>query len=128
MTEKRDVLRNLQAQREMLEVEANCIAEELMSPGLDGAPPAGTFRAHPSITNFLAYSLTNSFFILIHTHSTGLKDPLIDKEGYPRGDVDIMKVLEKRKRLSTINYDHKEVMSQIERLGSFMFSHVSCYN
>ena len=44
MTEKRDVLRNLQAQRDMLELEANCIAEELTSPGLDGAPPAGTVR------------------------------------------------------------------------------------
>ncbi len=93
MTDKRDILRNLQAQRDMLEVEANCIAEELQSPGIDGAPPAG------------------------------LKDPLVDKEGYPRGDIDIMKVLEKRKRLSTINYDHKEIMTQIERLGCLLFSY-----
>ena len=41
MNEKRDILRNLQAQREILEVEAHCIAEVLMSPGLDGNPPAG---------------------------------------------------------------------------------------
>ena len=72
---------------------------------------------HRLFISLLGVSLTG---LLTYAYCIGLKDPLVDKEGYPRGDIDIMKVLEKRKRLSTINYDHKEVMMQIERLGSFI--------
>ena len=49
---KRETLNILQAQREVLELEAEAIGNELLSPGSDGAKPAG------------------------------IKDPLVDTEGY----------------------------------------------
>ena len=45
----------------------------------------------------------------------GIKDPLIDAEGYPRGDVDIVNVKNKRRRLAEINTDFKVIMKQIEK-------------
>lgn len=35
-------------------------------------------------------------------------------EGFPRSDVDVYRVVAQRKRLSTINFDHKDVMKNIE--------------
>ena len=77
-------LKQLLAQREALEIEADAIVAELTSPGPNGEPPIG------------------------------IKDLLIDKEGFPRGDIDIYNARRKRARLSTINLDHKEVMRRIE--------------
>lgn len=77
-------LDTLIAQREALEIEADAIGSELKSPGPNGEPPAG------------------------------IKDSLIDSEGYPRGDIDIYNVKNKRKRLSEINVDYKILMKQIE--------------
>eukprot|EP01031_Cornospumella_fuschlensis_P035168 gene35168-42598_t len=79
-------LNTLIAQRELLEIEADAIHSELTSPGPNGEPPAG------------------------------LKDPLVDAEDFPRGDIDIYNVRGKRLRLSGINYEHKELMKQIETL------------
>ena len=45
----------------------------------------------------------------------GIKDPLIDAEGYPRGDVDIVNIKNKRRRLAEINTDFKDIMKQIEK-------------
>lgn len=45
----------------------------------------------------------------------GIKDPLIDAEGFPRGDVDIVNVKNKRRRLAEINTDFKVIMKQIEK-------------
>lgn len=77
-------LETLSAQRFSLETEAEAIHSELTSPGLNGEPPAG------------------------------IKDSLIDSEGYPRGDVDIYNIKAKRKRLAEINTDHKALMKLIE--------------
>lgn len=77
-------LRQLNAQREALEIEAEAIAEELNSPGINGEPPAG------------------------------VKTSLVDSEGYPRADIDIFNVKTKRNRLAIINTDHKALMKQIE--------------
>jgi 26S proteasome non-ATPase regulatory subunit 9 len=79
-----EMLKMLMAQREMLEIEADAIHSELTSPGINGEPPAG------------------------------IKDSLIDKEGYPRGDIDILNVKMKRKRLAEINTDYKAIMKKIE--------------
>ena len=76
----------LQAQREALELEAEAIGSELLAPGPDGAPCAG------------------------------IKDPLVDKEGFPRGDVDIYRVRTIRGRLACINTDHKALMKRLTRL------------
>lgn len=40
---------------------------------------------------------------------------LVDGEGFPRSDVDIVRVLEKRQRIAIINTDHKALMKEIER-------------
>ena len=67
----------LETQRFALETEAGAIHEELSSPGINGEPPAG------------------------------IKDSLVDVEGFPRGDIDIYAVKSKQKRLAEINTDHK---------------------
>lgn len=69
-------LDSLLAQRDAFEIEADAIYSELTSPGLNGEPPAG------------------------------IKDPLVDSEGFPRGDLDIYNVRRKRQRLAELNYDH----------------------
>jgi 26S proteasome non-ATPase regulatory subunit 9 len=75
----------LQSQREMLEIEANAISAELQSVGPNGEPPAG------------------------------IKGPLVDKEGFPRSDIDLYKVREQRQRLSVINTDYTGIMKELER-------------
>lgn len=74
----------LSAQRDALEAEADAIHSELTSPGINGEPPAG------------------------------IKTSFIDAEGYPRGDIDIFNVKDKRRRLAEINTDYKALMKQIE--------------
>ena len=77
-------LRSLQAQRSALEVEAEALADALNSPGVNGEAPAG------------------------------IKTALVDREGFPRADIDIMNVKTQRNRLAVVNTDHKEVMKKIE--------------
>lgn len=86
LKELKEQLKTLLAQRDLLEIEADALHSELMSPGLNGEPPAG------------------------------VKDALVDNEGFPRADVDIYNVKHKRARLSTINFDHKALMKTIEGL------------
>lgn len=74
----------LLARRDALETEAFAISEDLDSAGPGGEPPAGR------------------------------RAPLVDSEGFPRGDIDVHAVLEKRNRLAIINTDHKILMKQIE--------------
>ena len=80
----KETLNLLMAQRDALETEAFAINEDLTSPGPNGEPAAG------------------------------LKDSLVDAEGFPRADIDVYAVRNKRHRLSVINTDHKVVMKQIE--------------
>lgn len=77
-------LDTLIVQRDNLEAEAEGIASELTSPGPNGERPAG------------------------------IKDALVDAEGFPRSDVDIFRVREQRNRLACINTDHKALMKEIE--------------
>ena len=81
-----DRLKILQARREALEIEADCIKAELTSQGINGEKPAG------------------------------IKDSLVDSEGFPRGDIDIYNVKNKRQRLAVINTDYKALMKEIETL------------
>mmetsp|Transcript_37122 Transcript_37122/g.73905 ORF Transcript_37122/g.73905 Transcript_37122/m.73905 type:complete len:228 (-) Transcript_37122:88-771(-) len=80
----RDALNLLAAQREALEAEAEAIHCELTSPGPNNEPPAG------------------------------IKDSMIDSEGFPRGDIDVINVKNKRRRLAEINTDYKVLMKRIE--------------
>ena len=86
LVEKKQKLKELSAQREVLEAEAAIIAEELNGVGPNGEPPAG------------------------------VKGPVVDKEGYPRADIDLYNVMAKRNRLACINTDHKILMKRIEEL------------
>ncbi|KAG1681011.1 hypothetical protein FOA52_009971 [Chlamydomonas sp. UWO 241] len=46
----------------------------------------------------------------------GLKGALIDKEGYPRADIDIFQVRTDRHRLACLSNDHKQISNTAERL------------
>ena len=78
-------LKQLEAQRNALEIEASALASALNSPGVNGERPAG------------------------------VKGPLVDSEGFPRSDLDLMAVMTQRNRLAMINTDHSAVMKQIEK-------------
>lgn len=80
----RERMNRLLAQREALEIEAEAITSELTSPGPNGEPPAG------------------------------IKDPLIDAEGFPRSDIDLLNVRAKRHRLACIQTDYKVLMKELE--------------
>jgi len=70
--------------RAALEAELAAIMGELTSPGLDGAPPVG------------------------------LSDPLCDAEGFPRADVDVYRVVQKRQRAHCLRTDLKALLVSIE--------------
>lgn len=63
----------LKNQQSLLEIEADAIHSELTSVGPNGEPPAG------------------------------VSDPLVDKEDFPRADIDIYNAKRKRQRLRVIN-------------------------
>lgn len=82
LTLQRERYEQLTAQKELLEVEAEAITEELTT----GENPPG------------------------------LKGNLVDSEGFPRADVDIYNIRNKRNRLAIINSDFKVIMKEIELL------------
>jgi hypothetical protein len=45
----------------------------------------------------------------------GLETPLVDSDGYPRGDIDIIRARVLRARLKEIGNDHKALMKDVER-------------
>ena len=77
-------IRELQAQREALEMEADAIVSYLTAPGPNGEKPIG------------------------------VKDSLVDREGFPRNDIDIYQARIRRGRLAVISNDHKLIMKEIE--------------
>jgi 26S proteasome regulatory subunit N4 len=77
-------LLELQAQRDALEMEAEAIVSELNSPGSKGEP------------------------------AVGVKGSLVDKDGFPRADVDVYRARTLRHRLAVISTDHKALMKDIE--------------
>lgn len=85
-TPTRTLLRELITQRDALEIEADVIASQLRAPGVNGEAPIG------------------------------INTPLVDREGFPRGDINIYEAKTKRQRLNIINTDHKELMTKIEIL------------
>jgi len=44
----------------------------------------------------------------------GVSTPLIDEEGYPRGDIDVYRARHLRKRLNEIRFDHSSLMKNME--------------
>lgn len=82
----REELLEIDDRRKSLEDEAQAIEEFLTSPGPNGEPCAG------------------------------IKAPLVDAEGFPRGDIDLFEVRRKRQRLACIRTDHSELMKRVEKL------------
>ena len=46
----------------------------------------------------------------------GIDTPLVDREGYPRGDIDIYRARTLRQRFRVLQTDHKETEQEIENL------------
>jgi Nas2 N_terminal domain len=76
----------LDVQRRSLEYESEAIVGELTSPSSEhpNAPPMG------------------------------VDTPLVDREGFPRADIDVLRARTLRSRLVAIRTDHKALMKQIE--------------
>jgi len=83
---KKEILKH-DSRRKTLQAEASSITTELTSPPLDNP------SARPA----------------------GINDPLVDKDGYPRANIDLVKVRMLRKRLAEIRTDYASVMALLER-------------
>jgi len=84
LTQLKSQLKKLDVQKQALESEAQAIVQELTSPGENGEPPMG------------------------------IDSPLVDSEGYPRGDIDLYRARSLRKRFHEIQTDHKALSKQIQ--------------
>ena len=82
----RKTLAALDVQRKAMELEADAIFLELTTPPADGVEPMG------------------------------IDTPLVDGEGYPRGDIDVYRARTQRGRFAVLKTDHKEIQSKIEGL------------
>eukprot|EP00956_Cyclotella_meneghiniana_P005182 scaffold6460_cov50-Cyclotella_meneghiniana.AAC.1 len=82
---KRRELLSYDTQKKALESEAEAIVSELTSELPDGGPPMG------------------------------IDTPLVDSEGYPRGDIDVFRARTLRKRFIEIQNDHKSLTRKIEK-------------
>ena len=51
--------------------------------------------------------------ILDSENDIGMDGPLIDNEGYPRDDIDIVKIRMTRQKIICLSNDHKEIMKKI---------------
>ena len=47
----------------------------------------------------------------------GVSGPLVDDEGFPRGDIDLYAVRQARNKYVCAQTDHMEVMKKIEQAG-----------
>lgn len=82
----RKTLASLDVQRKAMEFEADAILSELTTPPSEGAEPMG------------------------------MDTPLVDREGYPRADIDVYRAREQRNRFRVLKTDHKEIEGKIEGL------------
>ncbi|VDD76987.1 unnamed protein product [Mesocestoides corti] len=52
--------------------------------------------------------------ILENNDNVGMRGPLIDSEGFPRSDIDLVAVRTARNRIACINTDYAELMKELE--------------
>ncbi|XP_041095861.1 26S proteasome non-ATPase regulatory subunit 9-like [Polyodon spathula] len=52
--------------------------------------------------------------VLEDEKGVGMTGPLVDAEGFPRGDIDVYQVRSARHNVACLQNDHKEIMQQIE--------------
>ena len=82
----RTKLASLDVKRQSMESEAEGIISELTTSDDPGVPPMG------------------------------VDTPLVDQDGYPRGDIDVYRARTLRHRLATLRTDHRSTVDEIERL------------
>jgi 26S proteasome non-ATPase regulatory subunit 9 len=80
----RKSLASLDVQRKSMEQEADVIYLELTTPPSEGVEPMG------------------------------VDTPMIDQEGYPRGDIDVYRARSLRQRFRVLQTDHKALARNIE--------------
>ncbi|XP_058445369.1 26S proteasome non-ATPase regulatory subunit 9 [Malaya genurostris] len=52
---------------------------------------------------------------ILQTNHVGMKDPLVDENGYPRNDIDVYQVRQARHQIICLQNDLKAIMKQIEQ-------------
>jgi len=82
----RKTLTSLDVQKKAMENEADAILLDLTSPPAEGVEPMG------------------------------LDTPLVDNDGYPRGDIDVYRARYLRNRFRVLRTDYKEMVEKIENL------------
>jgi hypothetical protein len=82
----RQELATLDVKRKSMEHEADAIFLELTTPPDEGVEPMG------------------------------IDTPLVDQDGYPRGDIDIYRTRTLRRRFRTLKTDYKEITVKIESM------------
>jgi len=55
------------------------------------------------------------FMDVLQSQGVGMKDPLVDSEGFPRGDVDVYQIRFARNKIVTLENDCRQLMKSIER-------------
>lgn len=80
----RQSLATLDVQKKAIELEADAIVSELTTPPSEGVEPMG------------------------------VDTPLVDKEGYPRGDIDVYRARTLRRRFHTLKTDHKAISQKLD--------------
>lgn len=89
-TEEEKVLRQslatLDVQKKSMELEADAIVSELTTPPAEGVEPMG------------------------------VDTPLVDRDGYPRADIDVYRARVLRQRLNILKTDHKEITNKIDAM------------
>ncbi|KAG2184123.1 hypothetical protein INT44_009138, partial [Umbelopsis vinacea] len=51
----------------------------------------------------------------LQTQGVGMDQPLVDREGYPRNDIDVVAVRTARRTIIELTNDHKQLMKEIEQ-------------
>ena len=52
---------------------------------------------------------------VLKSQGVGMKEPLVDNEGYPRNDIDVYTVRTTRHKIITLENDCRDIMKIIER-------------
>ncbi|CDS42126.1 26S proteasome non ATPase regulatory subunit [Echinococcus multilocularis] len=60
--------------------------------------------------------------VLERNRNVGMHGPLLDSEGFPRSDIDVVAVRTARNRIICLNTDHNEVMKQLEAVSARLLS------
>ena len=70
-------------------------------------------RLYSNISIFFFQEISECKSVLDSEADVGMNGPLIDNEGYPRNDIDIVKVRTARQKIICLMNDHKEIMKKI---------------